>query len=37
MTFEEEEKFTYLGMVLMQTHHGYKISMKSYIEDILDI
>jgi len=23
--------------VLMQTHHGYEISMKSYIEDILDI
>lgn len=37
ITFDEGEKFTYLGMVLTRTLHGYEISMRSYIEDILEI
>jgi hypothetical protein len=37
ITFDEEEKFTYLGMALTRTSQGYEISIRSYIEDILEI
>jgi hypothetical protein len=37
LIFDEAKKLTYLGMVLNRNDHGYEISMRSYIEDILEM
>jgi len=37
ITFEEGEKFTYLGMTIVKKSNGFEISMKSYVEDIMKL
>jgi hypothetical protein len=37
ITFEKSKKFTYLGMVLTRTECGFNISMRSYVDDILEM
>jgi len=37
ITFDGSKKFTYLGMVLTQNDHGFEVSMRSYVEGILEL
>jgi hypothetical protein len=37
ITFEESKKLTYLGMVLTRNECGFNISMRSYVDDILEL
>jgi len=37
ITFGESKKFTYLGMVLTRNERGFNISMRSYVDDILEM
>jgi hypothetical protein len=37
ITFEEGQKFTYLGMTIVRKQDGFQVYMRAYIEDILKV
>lgn len=37
ITMDEGERLPYLGMTILKTKEGFKITMKTYIEDVLQL